>query len=160
MQTAIALLSGEAELCALVNGAAQSYGIMAMLADFGLEVSCAVCTDASTAIGMVHRQGLGKTKHIDAQYLWIQKDVLEGKLGVVKVGTDANPADLMAKYLRAEVANAFGSAQILHLYWPPAPPSCWPATGPLTTGGSRAAGPTSSRGITENVALPCSHRWR
>ena len=42
MQTAIALLSGEAELCALVNGAAQSYGIMAMFADFGLEVSCTV----------------------------------------------------------------------------------------------------------------------
>ena len=36
----------------------------------------------------------------------MQQAVSEGKLGVVKVGTDANPADLMTKHLRAEVANS------------------------------------------------------
>ena len=66
-QTVLALSSGEAEFYALVKGAAQSFGIMAMFADFGLEVSCTVCTDASAAIGMVHRQGLGKTMHIEVQ---------------------------------------------------------------------------------------------
>ena len=55
---------------------------------------------------MVHRQGLGKTRHIEVQYLWVQQAVSERKLGVVKVGTDANPADLITKHLRAEVANA------------------------------------------------------
>ena len=105
-QTVLALSSGEAELYALVKGAAQSFGIMAMFADFGLEVSCTVCTDASAAIGMVHRQGLGKTRHIEVQYLWVHQAVFKGKLGVVKVGADANPADLMTKHLRAEVANA------------------------------------------------------
>ena len=105
-QTVLALSNGEAELYALVKGAARSFGIMAMFADFGLEVSCAVCTVAFAAIGMVHRQGLGKTRHIEVQYLWVQQAVSEGKLGVVKVGTVANPADLMTKHLRAEVANA------------------------------------------------------
>ena len=36
----------------------------------------------------------------------MQQVVSKGKLGVVKVGTDANPADLMRKHLRTEVANA------------------------------------------------------
>ena len=38
-QTVFALSSGEAELYALVKGAAQSLGIVAMFTDFGLEVS-------------------------------------------------------------------------------------------------------------------------
>ena len=105
-QIVFALSSGEAELYALVKGAAQSFGIMARFADFELEDSCTVCTDASAAIGMVHRQGPGKTNHTQVQYLWVQQAVSKGKLGVVKVGTDANPADLMTKHLHAEVANA------------------------------------------------------
>ena len=109
-QSVIALSSGEAELYALVKGAAQSYGIMAMLFDFGHEIGCTVCTDASAAIGIVHRQGLGKTRHIEVQYLWVQQDVQSGKLQVVKVGTDSNPADLMTKHLKEEVVKA-------HLEW-------------------------------------------
>ena len=65
-----------------------------------------MCTDGSAAIGAVHGQGLGKTRHVEVQFLWSQKDVFEGKLGVVKVGTDIRPVDLMRKYLRAEVADA------------------------------------------------------
>ena len=105
-QQVIALSSGEAELYALVKGAAQSYGIMSMLMDFNVKVDCTVCTDASAAIGIVHRQGLGKTRHIDVQYLWVQREVYEEKLKVIKVGTDANPADLLTKFLKAETVEA------------------------------------------------------
>ena len=73
-----------------------------MLKDFDLAIGCTVCTDASAAIGIVHRQGLGKTRHIDVQYLWVQKDVYGEKLKVAKVGTDSNPADPMTKFLKAE----------------------------------------------------------
>ena len=76
------------------------------MADFGFQVGATVCTDASAAIGMVHRHGLGKVRHIDVQHLWLQKDVSKRKLCVVKVGADANPADLMTKHLRPEVAEA------------------------------------------------------
>ena len=76
-----------------------------MLKDFGLLVGCTACTDASAAIGIVHRQGLGKTRHIDVQYLWVQKDVYDEKLKVVKVGTDSNPADLMTKFLKPELVD-------------------------------------------------------
>ena len=45
-QHVIALSRGEAELYALVKGAAQSHGLAAMLDDFGFQVSCTACTDA------------------------------------------------------------------------------------------------------------------
>ena len=103
-QSVEALSSGEAELYALIKGAALSFGIISMLGDYSIKVGCTVCTDASAALGMVHRQGLGKTRHIEVQYLWVQKDVLERTLKVVKGGTDDNPADLMTKHLQAETA--------------------------------------------------------
>ena len=96
-QQIIALSSGEAELYALVKAAAQTKGIMAMLADFGISVSGMVLTDASAALGMVHRQGLGRTRHIDVQYLWVQQEVLSQRLQVQKVGTRENVADFLTK---------------------------------------------------------------
>ena len=60
-------------------------------------------SDASAAIGIAHRQGFGKTRHIDVQYLWIQHEVKEGKLTVKKVGTNNNPADLLTKAMNGEI---------------------------------------------------------
>ena len=74
-----------------------------MLADFGEKVAATVCSDASAAIGMAHRHGLGKTRHIEVQYLWIEHEVKEGKLTVKKVGTtNNNPADLLTKAMNGE----------------------------------------------------------
>ena len=70
-QPVIALSSGEAELYALVKGASQATGLMSMLFDYGLELGARVCIDSSAALGIAHRVGLGKTRHIDVQYLWI-----------------------------------------------------------------------------------------
>ncbi len=101
-QATVALSSAEAELYALVKGASQTLGIIAMGADFGMTLDGRVHTDASAALGIVNRQGLGKLRHISAQYLWIQDKVRTGDLAVNKVpGTD-NPADLFTKHLCAE----------------------------------------------------------
>ena len=64
-----------------------------------------MCTDASAAIGIVHRVGLGRTRHIDVQFLWIQGEVQNKAVRVVKVGTAENPADVLTKNLSAEVMN-------------------------------------------------------
>jgi hypothetical protein len=98
-QQVIATSSGEAELYALVKGAYQTKGFMSMLADMGHVMDGKVCTDASAAIGIVHRRGLGKVKHLDVQYLWVQQEVNDGRLGIEKVGTLVNPADLFTKAL-------------------------------------------------------------
>ena len=96
-QQTIALSSGEAELYALTKGACHTKWLISMLSDFKVPVDGKVCTDASTAIGIAFRRGLGRTRHIDVQYLWIQAEVADGKLQVQKVGTKSNPADLLTK---------------------------------------------------------------
>ena len=102
-QQVIALSSGEAELYALIKATAQAKGIVSNFFDFGYKLSCTVCTDASAAIGIVHRVGLGRTRHIDVQFLWIQGEVQNKAVRVIKVGTADNPADVLTKNLSAEV---------------------------------------------------------
>ena len=36
---------------------------------------------------------------------WVQKDIYDGKLAVVKVGTDSNPADLLTKHFKTEAVS-------------------------------------------------------
>ena len=101
-QSVIALSSGEAELYALVKGAAQTLGIMAMAQDFGIEINGGIRSDSSAAIGITSRQGLGKLRHINVQYLWVQEKIKSNELKLDKVAGVDNPADLFTKYLDAE----------------------------------------------------------
>ena len=89
----MALSSVEAELYALTKGAAQGLGLMTMLADFGTAVECTVHTDASAAIGIVRRAGLGKLRHLNVRYLRLQDQVKAEALGLEKVAGADNPAD-------------------------------------------------------------------
>lgn len=102
-QQVIALSSAEAELYALLKGTAQTKGMLSMLADFGLYADCIVKTDASAALCIAHRVGLGRTRHIHTQYLWIQREVNAKQVRIDKVKTTDNPADVLTKYLSADV---------------------------------------------------------
>ena len=46
-----------------------------------------------------NRRGLGKAKHVDMQNLRIQDAPKSGRFATRKVGTNANPADLITKPL-------------------------------------------------------------
>ena len=65
-QQIITLSSGEAELYGMLKGATQTKGLISMMADFGEKVVATVCSDASAATGIAHRQGLGKTSHLSS----------------------------------------------------------------------------------------------
>ena len=84
-QPVIALSSGEAELYALVKAASQAKGLCSLMADFGFETQISVHTDSTAAIGIVHRRGLAKTRHIEVQYLWAQDNVNRKMMKVEKV---------------------------------------------------------------------------
>ena len=62
-----------------------------------------VYTDASAAIGITQRQGIGKTRHIDVGLLWIQQNTKNGEVDVNKVEGALNPADMFTKAVPAEV---------------------------------------------------------
>ena len=66
-QTIIALSSAEAELYALLKGASQSLGRKSMGADFRDELNIGLWSDASAAIAISQRSGLGKLRHIQTQ---------------------------------------------------------------------------------------------
>ena len=76
-QQTIALSSGEAELYAMTKAASQVLGTISMLKDFGIITQGQVRSDATAAIGIVHREGLGRTRHIRVQYLWMQEKIAE-----------------------------------------------------------------------------------
>ena len=56
-------------------------------------------TDSSAAGSFVCRRGLGRMRHLEIRDLWLQKEVSEGKVRVVKIKGTENPADLMTKVL-------------------------------------------------------------
>ena len=101
-QATIALSSAEAELYALTKGAAQGLGMMTLMEDFGIPTAVTVHTDASAAIGIVRRAGLGKLRHLNVRYLWLQSQVKQEAIGIQKVAGADNPADLVTKHLNAE----------------------------------------------------------
>ena len=98
-QAVIALSSGEAEYYAALKGASAALGYQAMLIDIGMHVSVPLFTDSSAARGIIHRAGLGKLRHLETGYLWLQAAVAGKRLQVRKVLGAKNPADLFTKYL-------------------------------------------------------------
>ena len=98
-QPTIAISSGEAELAAVVKGATEALGLQAILADFGVKVSLEMFSDATAAIGMVRREGLGRVRHLATADLWIQQRVRHGDIAVAKIAGPENPSDMMTKGL-------------------------------------------------------------
>ena len=100
-QAVIALSSGEAEYYAALKGASAALGMQSMLRDLGIIVSVTIFTDSSAARGIIHRAGLGKLRHLETGYLWLQAAVKAKRLQVRKVAGAENPADLFTKHLAA-----------------------------------------------------------
>ena len=73
----LALSSGESELAAVVRAATEGVGLQLFLNDFCLCGHVAIRSDA--AIGMVHRLGLGKDRHLAVWDLWVQHHARSGK---------------------------------------------------------------------------------
>ena len=102
-QKSITLSSGEAELVAAVKMSCELIGMCQLMADWGQELRAKVWVDSAAALGIVHRRGNGKLRHVRVGMLWIQEKVEEGELEVDKVLGAENPADLMTKHLGRQV---------------------------------------------------------
>ena len=100
-QAVHALSSGEAEYYAAPKGACAALGFQPMLKDLGLKASVTLFTDSSAARGIIHREGLGKVRHLETGYLWLEAAVKNKCLHVRKVLGTENPADFSTKHLGA-----------------------------------------------------------
>ena len=98
-QATIALSSGEAEYYGLVKASSVGPGIKSMQHDMGINVGLHVYTDAEAARGIATRRGLGRTRHIEVHYLWVQERVANKDICLHRVKGQSNPADLCTKHL-------------------------------------------------------------
>ena len=97
IQGLIALSSGEAELYAIVKATSEGMGIASIFRDLGTTMAVHVMGDASAALGIVRRQGLGKVRHLDTNWLWVQEKSRNKEVNFNKVKGSENPANMMTK---------------------------------------------------------------
>ena len=102
-QNTVAQSSAESELIAAVKAASEAWGVMSLAEDLGMQVKTRIHLDASAALGILERRGVGRVRHLDVGMLWLQEQRLREVIEFAKVlGTD-NPADLMTKQLSREL---------------------------------------------------------
>ena len=77
-------------------------GIVNLAFDFGLKFKATVHIDASATFAITQRQGLGKLRHFDLHWFWIQEKVKHCKIAIHKVNGKEDPADLFTKHLPKE----------------------------------------------------------
>ena len=69
----------------------------------GFAVKPALAIDAKATEHILHRQGIGKLKHTDVAYLWVQDEIKSQRLRVRRVRSEENVADLGTKPLSKTV---------------------------------------------------------
>ena len=99
-QTTIALSSGEAELAGICRGASNALGLQSLASDSGITLDIEIRTDATAAIGICRRRGLGKIRHLHVADLWIQDRLQRKNFTLTKVPGAENPADILMKHMR------------------------------------------------------------
>ena len=75
-----------------------------MAMDLGWKLSIELYVDSTEATANVSRLGVGRVRHMEVRFLWVQELVNEGKIVVKKVHTTKNPADLLTKPVSLSVA--------------------------------------------------------
>ena len=73
--------------------------VLASHRHLGIDLRLRVHTDATAAIGIARRRGLGKIRHLDTTDLWVQEKVRSGQVELHRVPGADSPADMMTKYV-------------------------------------------------------------
>ena len=102
-QSTVALSSAEAELTGISKGAAQGLGLQSIAIDLGIKMSLKIMSDASAAIGISRRRGLGKVRHLATADLWMQDRIRKGDFSLEKVAGADNPSDMLTKHVTRDV---------------------------------------------------------
>ena len=109
-QGSIAMSSGEAEYYACTKVAAEALGIQSLAADLGWVLPIVIFIDASAAKSVASRIGLGKLRHLEVKYLWLQEAGRKGRFVLRKVRGTTIPGDFLTKPLSAaEMASLLAS---------------------------------------------------
>ena len=83
-QATIAQSSAESELIAVVRAACEGLGMISLADDFGIELKIRLHVDASAALGILQRQGVGRVRHLDVGFCGFKSSNSEGLLNSQK----------------------------------------------------------------------------
>ena len=72
-------------------------GFRSMCTDLNRTIPLRLHSDATAAIGIARRRGLGKMRHLDVEDLWIQEKIRNKEVDLCKVLGADNPADMIHK---------------------------------------------------------------
>ena len=98
-QSTVTLSSAEAELGSICTGSSNSLGLVSIACDLGLKWDLVVQTDASAAVGICRRRGLGKIRHLAVADLWVQDKVRSGAFALRKIAGETNTSDILTKFV-------------------------------------------------------------
>ena len=104
-QGAVALSSAEAEFYAMIDAVLKARWVVTVAKEMGFEdmmPNLILGTDSAAPRSFVSRRGLGKMRHIEVRDLWLQREVLRGRVEVRKIPGESNPSDLLTKYLHVD----------------------------------------------------------
>ena len=95
-QPTVALSSCEAEIIAASEGAKELLFVQKIFEflDFGL-LPIEMWIDSSSARAFAHREGVGRMKHLDTRYLWLQNLVKVSAVHLKKIPRAENVGDLL-----------------------------------------------------------------
>ena len=82
----------------MVKGGSVALGLQSVMKDFGIETEIDLKSDASAAVSIASRTGLGKVRHIEVCQLWLQNKVRRGDIRVARVGAREDLADALTMY--------------------------------------------------------------
>ena len=71
--------------------------MQSVMRDLGWDCKIRLLVDSSAAKSSASRRGLGKLRHLEIKFLWLQECVRRGKVVLSKVRGDINPADVLTK---------------------------------------------------------------
>ena len=98
-QSTLSLSTAESELHGIAKGIQVGVGFKSMCADLDIHKPLRIHSDATAAIGIARRRGLGKLRHLDVEDLWVQAKVRNKEVELCKVLGTENPADMFTKYV-------------------------------------------------------------
>ena len=97
-----ALAAASGSLGPVVEGSTRALGAQAEARELGVQVDDVVVelsTDSSAAKSFASRRGLGRNRHVEVKWLWLQAAVSQGKNKLRKIPGTQNPADVCTKYM-------------------------------------------------------------
>ena len=102
-QSVVALSSAESEFYGTVKAATEGIGVLALMRDMNIEKKISMQVDASAALGVIERKGIGKIRHLETGALWLQEKNLRDIVRFYKTPGSENVADLFTKNVSREV---------------------------------------------------------